>query len=120
MKHSHPLLVGAGLLALATQAQAQQRPNVIVLVADDLGYGDLSCYGANRVSTPRVDSIANSGVRFTDAHAVASTSTPHAIRSSRENIASAALARTSPRATRASSYAPTATRWHVSSKTTAM
>lgn len=76
MKHSHPLLVGAGLLALATQAQAQQRPNVIVLVADDLGYGDLSCYGANRVSTPRVDSIANSGVRFTDAHAVASTSTP--------------------------------------------
>lgn len=76
MKHSHPIILGAGLLALATQAQAQQRPNVIVLVADDLGYGDLSCYGANRVSTPRVDSIANSGVRFTDAHAVASTSTP--------------------------------------------
>ena len=57
------------------QATAE-RPNVILLVADDLGYGDLSCYGAERVSTPRVDSIARGGVRFTDAHAVASTSTP--------------------------------------------
>ena len=61
MKHSHPIILGAGLLALATQAQAQQRPNVIVLVADDLGYGDLSCYGANRVSTPRVDSLRRPG-----------------------------------------------------------
>ena len=53
------------------QATAE-RPNVILLVADDLGYGDLSCYGAERVSTPRVDSIAKAGVRFTDAHACAS------------------------------------------------
>ena len=52
------------------------RPNVILLVADDLGYGDLSCYGATSVSTPHVDRLAASGVRFTDAHAVASTSTP--------------------------------------------
>lgn len=46
------------------------------LVADDLGYGDLSCYGAQGVSTPHTDSLAREGVRFTDAHAVASTSTP--------------------------------------------
>ena len=57
-------------------AAAQQKPNVIVLVADDLGYGDLSCYGATRVSTPNVDRLAQQGVRFTDAHACASTSTP--------------------------------------------
>ena len=72
------LLTGLGCLAAAGacgQATAE-RPNVILLVADDLGYGDLSCYGAERVSTPRVDSIARVGVRFTDAHAVASTSTP--------------------------------------------
>ncbi len=72
------LLTGLGCLAAAGacgQATAE-RPNVILLVADDLGYGDLSCYGAERVSTPRVDSIARGGVRFTDAHAVASTSTP--------------------------------------------
>ena len=72
------LLTSLGCMAAAGaygQATAE-RPNVILLVADDLGYGDLSCYGAERVSTPRVDSIARGGVRFTDAHAVASTSTP--------------------------------------------
>ena len=57
------------------QAQ-QQRPNVILIVADDLGYGDLSCYGATRVSTPAVDSLAAHGLRLTNMHACASTSTP--------------------------------------------
>ena len=72
------LLTGLGCLAAvgACGQATAERPNVILLVADDLGYGDLSCYGAERVSTPRVDSIARGGVRFTDAHAVASTSTP--------------------------------------------
>lgn len=63
-------------LAAGAVAQDEQRPNVIFLMADDLGYGDLSCYGATRVSTPNVDSIARNGIRFTDCHAVASTSTP--------------------------------------------
>lgn len=63
------------VLALCAQQHAQ-KPNVILLLADDLGYGDISCYGATRVSTPHVDSLASVGVRFTDAHAVASTSTP--------------------------------------------
>ncbi len=61
---------------LAAAAGGDKRPNVILLVADDLGYGDLSCYGAKRVSTPNVDRLAAQGVRFTDAHATASTSTP--------------------------------------------
>lgn len=64
-----------GMYSVASLAQ-QDRPNVILIVADDLGYGDLSCYGAHRVSTPAVDRLAQSGVRFTDAHAAASTSTP--------------------------------------------
>lgn len=63
------------LLPLCLAAQ-QQKPNIILLVADDLGYGDLSCYGAHRVNTPTVDSLANNGVRFTNMHACASTSTP--------------------------------------------
>ena len=60
----------------ALLASAQPRPNIIVMVADDLGYGDLSCYGAQRVSTPTVDSLAARGVRMTNMHACASTSTP--------------------------------------------
>lgn len=63
-------------VAATAWAQTTERPNVIFLIADDLGYGDLSCYGATRISTPNVDSIAAHGVRFTDCHAVASTSTP--------------------------------------------
>lgn len=51
-------------------------PNVVIIYADDLGYGDLSCYGAQRVATPHVDRLAAEGVRFTNAHAVAATSTP--------------------------------------------
>lgn len=53
-----------------------QKPNVILILADDLGYGDLECYGAQNVETPNVDKLAAEGIRFTNAHAVASTSTP--------------------------------------------
>ena len=53
-----------------------KRPNVILLLADDLGYGDLQCYGACGVQTPAVDALAQSGLRFTNVHAMASTSTP--------------------------------------------
>jgi len=53
-----------------------QNPNVVLIVADDLGYGDLSCYGMTRIQTPNVDGVARDGLRFTRAHAVASTSTP--------------------------------------------
>lgn len=70
-------LGGSLLIAVPVQAQKkQQQPNVIFIIADDLGYGDMSCYGAHRIQTPHVDGLANSGIRFTDAHAVASTSTP--------------------------------------------
>lgn len=62
--------------ALAAGASAQDRPNVIFLVADDLGYGDLGCYGAKNVETPNCDSVASRGLRFTQCHASAATSTP--------------------------------------------
>lgn len=64
------------LALLPATAWAQDRPNVIWLMADDLGYGDLSCYGATRIHTPNIDRVAQEGVRFTDMHACASTSTP--------------------------------------------
>lgn len=52
------------------------KPNVIIIYADDLGYGDLECYGAKNIQTPNVNRLAKEGIQFTDAHAVAATSTP--------------------------------------------
>ncbi len=63
------------LLVLTASAQVQ-KPNIIILYADDLGYGDVSCYGASRIKTENVDQLAKEGLRFTDAHSTASTCTP--------------------------------------------
>src|SRR3712207_6676730 len=52
------------------------RPNVIIILGDDVGYGDLQCYGAKNVETPHINRLAQSGIRFTDCHAIAATSTP--------------------------------------------
>ena len=62
--------------AAAAQAAAQGRPNVVLIYADDLGYGDVSAYGARRLKTPNIDRLAREGLRFTDAHAAAATCTP--------------------------------------------
>lgn len=51
-------------------------PNIVYMYADDLGYGDVSCYGARRVTTPNIDRLATSGVRFTNAHSPSATCTP--------------------------------------------
>lgn len=55
---------------------AGQRPNIIFILADDVGFGDLSCQGAKHVKTPHLDRLAAAGCRFTDAHSPASTCTP--------------------------------------------
>jgi arylsulfatase A-like enzyme len=52
------------------------RPNVVLIYADDLGYGDVGCYGATKVRTPNIDALASQGLRFTNAHASAATCTP--------------------------------------------
>lgn len=70
------LLVSGAIQARTTQNVKTQVPNVIFIYADDLGYGDLECYGATRVQTPNVNRLANEGIRFTNAHATAATSTP--------------------------------------------
>jgi arylsulfatase A-like enzyme len=64
------------LTVAASPAAAQSRPNVVLIYADDLGYGDVSAYGARRVQTPNIDRLAREGIRFTDAHAPAATCTP--------------------------------------------
>jgi len=52
------------------------KPNFVLIYADDIGYGDVSCYGAKRVSTPNIDRIAKEGIRFTDGHCSSGTCTP--------------------------------------------
>ena len=67
------LLIGA----LAWPARAADRtPNIVLIYADDVGYGDLSCYGATKIKTPHLDRLAAAGLRFTDGHSAAATCTP--------------------------------------------
>ena len=82
---TYPALLAPALLTVVgahakqvknNRADDTRRPNVIIIYADDLGYGDLQCYGAKNVETPNVNRLASQGIRFTNAHAVAATSTP--------------------------------------------
>ena len=76
--NSAKLLLVALILAIAPNLTAAQSttPNIVLILADDLGYGDVSCYGATRVETPNIDRLATEGLRFTDAHSTAATCTP--------------------------------------------
>jgi arylsulfatase A-like enzyme len=71
MKIIHLLFLN--LLAFSLKAQ---KPNVIIIYADDLGYGDVSAYKQGTLKTPNMDKLAKSGVRFTNAYATSSTCTP--------------------------------------------
>jgi arylsulfatase A-like enzyme len=67
-------MAAVGLLSAATRAA--DKPNIIYILTDDVGYGDLVCYGATHVKTPNLDRLAKEGLRFTDAHSTASVCTP--------------------------------------------
>ena len=58
------------------QKRQLEKPNIIILYVDDLGYGDVGCYGAVGVKTPNIDKLSQTGLKFTDAHSSASTCTP--------------------------------------------
>ncbi|WP_261387963.1 sulfatase-like hydrolase/transferase [Chitinophaga pinensis] len=70
------LLLSALFTLVVSGVVAQSKPNIIILYADDLGYGDVGCYGAKAVRTPEIDRLAGKGLRFTDAHCTAATCTP--------------------------------------------
>src|SRR6267378_7734273 len=76
---------GIALLALALVSSAQstnslppapRRPNIIFILADDLGYGDLGCYGQTKIKTPNIDKLASEGIRFTDCYAGSTVCAP--------------------------------------------
>ncbi len=54
----------------------KDKPNIIFIMADDMGYGDLGCYGATQIPTPNIDRLAAQGIRFTDAHSPSALCTP--------------------------------------------
>ncbi len=57
-------------------SEVKRKPNIVLLYVDDLGYGDVGCYGATGVKTPNIDKLAQNGIKFTDAHSSAATCTP--------------------------------------------
>jgi len=74
---------GLGMIGLGIQcvsgmnpAKPELKPNIVIFLADDLGYGDVSCYGAKHISTPNIDRLANEGLRFTNGFATSATCTP--------------------------------------------
>ncbi len=69
------LLASFGLLCSQSSA-APAKPNILVIMVDDLGWGDASCYGMKAVQTPNVDRLAREGLRFTDGHCTSGTCTP--------------------------------------------
>ena len=62
--------------SLCSAVSAAERPNILLIYTDDVGYGDVGCYGAQGVTTPNIDRLAQEGLKFTDAHATAATCTP--------------------------------------------
>ena len=61
---------------LSVMAQAAEKPNVIIVLIDDFGYGDLGCYGSTKHRTPHIDQMAREGIRLTDFYVGSSVSTP--------------------------------------------
>ena len=70
------VLVMLAAAAAVCSAAVARPPNIVLIMADDLGYGDVGCYGATKVRTPNIDRLAAGGLRFTDGHSTSATCTP--------------------------------------------
>ncbi len=70
------LATAAVLSGAATSDASPSKPNIIVILADDVGWGDAGCYGATKIKTPHIDRLAAEGLRFENAHASAAVCTP--------------------------------------------
>ncbi|MBX2850201.1 MAG: sulfatase [Phycisphaeraceae bacterium] len=69
-------LLSVACSSIAEPAPDAPRPNIVLIMADDLGYGDLSCYGSDFINTPHIDALAKGGIRFTDYHSNGAVCSP--------------------------------------------
>ena len=76
MRKALCLIILAAQMSFLKEAVAQERPNIIYIMADDLGYADLSCYGRKDYKTPHLDKLANQGVKLLNAYSSAPVCTP--------------------------------------------
>ena len=70
------MMLATAAVFAADENAAADKPNIVIILADDLGYGDVSCYGATKIKTPHIDQLARDGMKFTDAHTAASVCSP--------------------------------------------
>jgi len=59
-----------------SEKNTKNHPNIVFVMADDMGYGDPGCYGAKKIKTPAIDRLASEGMRFTDAHSSSAVCSP--------------------------------------------
>ena len=78
MKRNLPVVLFASLAAVSYSQTGKEKahPNIVFILADDLGYGDLSCYGQQKFSTPNIDRLANQGMLFRQHYAGCTVSAP--------------------------------------------
>ena len=80
MKNTRKILFSAALLSsgltMAQTTTAEKSPNVIYIMADDLGIGDLGCYGQRQIKTPNIDGIAQNGMKFMQHYSGSTVSAP--------------------------------------------
>ncbi len=74
-------LLACLVAAPTVYAADERRPNIVIFLADDLGYGDLGCYGHPRIQTPNLDAFAKQGVRLTQCYSAAASARLRARRS---------------------------------------
>ena len=79
MKNDCKSTLGLAILSavfVSLVAMAQQKPNILLILADDLGYGDLSCQGATDLKTPNIDRIFSEGIRFSNCYSNSTVCSP--------------------------------------------
>ena len=69
-------LIANSVIGQNINHRSKNKPNIVLILADDLGYGDLQCYGTGKIPTPNCDKMADEGLMFTDVHSPSAVCSP--------------------------------------------